>query len=93
MSFVHVHRAHYGGTDVKHAVEHLIRAHGASGTGTEVRFKVTNHTMGGDPVPGVVKHLTVVYSWGSPQEHVITMGENEVLIVQIGSTSPQPDVR
>ena len=65
---IHVHRAHYGAhghmADVTPAVQWAIAAHGGGNSGLPVSFRVDNASMRcGDPAPGVVKHLTVVYSW------------------------------
>ena len=36
--------------------------------------------MGGDPIPGVVKYLNVVYSWGGPEEHTVSTQEGQVRV-------------
>jgi len=78
---IRVLRAHYGAhaqvADVTFAVQQIVDSHGA-GTRGDVRFRVENHVLRGDPAPGVAKTLFVSYSVNGAPERTFIAGEGHV---------------
>ena len=65
----------YGAREQVKDVTELIASKSASG---HLRIRVTNDNLGGDPSPGLVKDLTIVYSYGGVTSTATTR-ENEEL--------------
>jgi len=81
---IRVLRAHYGAhaqvADVTFAVQQIVDSHGA-GTRGDVRFRVENHVLRGDPAPGVAKTLFVSYSVNGAPERTFIAGEGHECIL------------
>jgi len=75
-----VHSAYYGTKSINYVAvsEDTLRQN----DGGAIAVFVSNNLVPRDPVPGVVKHLTVEYSYGDHQvRNFITRAENQLLIL------------